>query len=115
MLEKVRLRWNASISQMVRLVDDLLNVSRISRNKLELRKERAELAIVIQAAVETSRSMIDRMGHRLSVTLPPEPLYLDADPTRLAQVFMNLLNNAAKYTDRGGHIRVSASGPHEVV
>ena len=96
------------LKQMVRLVDDLLDVSRITRGKLELRRERVELASVVRDAVEASRPLIDRQGHELTVTLPPGPVLLDADPTRLAQVFLNLLNNAAKYSEPGGHIRLSA-------
>ena len=95
------------LKQMVRLVDDLLDVSRITTGKLELRKERVDLASVLRDAVEASRPLIDRGGHELTVTLPPGPVLLDADPTRLAQVFLNLLNNAAKYSERGGHIRLS--------
>src|SRR5262249_44601080 len=103
------LRWSRQVidrqvQHMARLLDDLLDVSRISYNKLELRKERVELAAVIQMAVETSRPFIDAGGHELTVRLPPEPMYLDADPVRLAQLFSNLLNNAAKYTEAGGHI-----------
>ena len=93
---------------MVRLVDDLLDVSRITRGKIELRKERVELAAVVSSAVEASRPLIEEWGHELTVTLPPEPVYLDADPTRLAQVLLNLLNNAAKYTDQGGRIWLTA-------
>ena len=89
------------MAQMVRLIDDLLDVSRITRGKLELRKERVELASVVQSAVEGSRPLIEASGHRLTVALPPEPVWLDADPTRLAQVFANLLTNAAKYTRQG--------------
>jgi PAS domain S-box-containing protein len=96
------------VGQMARLLDDLLDVSRITRNKLELRKERVALATVLDSAVETSRPVIDGGGHELTVSLPSEPVYLDADPVRLAQVFANLLNNAAKYTDRGGRIRLAA-------
>jgi PAS domain S-box-containing protein len=92
------------LGQLVRLVDDLLDVSRISSNKLRLRKERIELAVAIRNAVETTRPLFEEAGHELTVTLPPEPVYLDADLTRLAQVFINLLNNAAKYTERGGHV-----------
>ncbi len=76
---------------MVRLVDDLLDVSRITRNKLELRRERVTLATVIHSAVETSRPLIEHSGHTFSVTLTPTPVYLDADQVRLAQVFSNLL------------------------
>jgi len=82
---------------MARLVDDLLDVNRISRNALELRIERVELSSVIQAAVETSSPLIERTGHELVVRLPSYPIYLDADVVRLAQIFSNLLNNAAKY------------------
>lgn len=105
------LRWSQEvidrqIRHMTRLLDDLLDVSRISYNKLELRRERVELAASVQSAIETSRPLIDAGRHRLTVTMPPEPLYLDADPVRLAQVFSNLLSNAAKYTEAGGHIHV---------
>src|SRR5207249_2987194 len=96
------------VGHMVRLVDDLLEVSRITRGKIELRKERVELAAVIRSAVEASQPMIDAFKHQLAISLPAEPITLEADPVRLAQVFANLLNNAAKYTDRGGQIRLSA-------
>jgi len=89
---------------LVRLVDDLLEVSRITRGKIELRKRRIDLADVVKHAVETAQPTIDHARHRLHVTAPPEPLMLDADPVRLAQVFTNLLNNAAKYTEQGGDI-----------
>jgi PAS domain S-box-containing protein len=96
------------LGQMVRLVDDLLDISRISRNKLELRKANIPLAAVIDNAVETARPLIDTRGHTLTVRLPAEPVSLDADLTRLAQVFWNLLNNSAKYTDPGGRIELAA-------
>jgi PAS domain S-box-containing protein len=96
------------VGHMVRLVDDLLEVSRITRGKIELRKERVELAAVIRSAVEASQPIIDAGNHQLALSLPAEPISLEADPVRLAQVFANLLNNAAKYTDRGGQIRLSA-------
>ncbi len=92
------------VNHMVRLVDDLLEVSRITRGKIELRKEPVELAAIIRSAVETSKPLIEAAGHRLAITLPPTPLILDADPVRLAQVVANLLNNAAKYTDPDGQI-----------
>jgi signal transduction histidine kinase len=85
----------------------VLDVSRITTGKLKLRMERVELAAVVQSTVETTRPLIDEQGHYLSVRLPPTPILLDADPTRLAQVFSNLLNNAAKYSDQGGHITLS--------
>ena len=96
------------VAHMARLLDDLLDVSRITRGKLELRCERVELAAVVQLALETSRPLIDSAGHQLTVSLPDRPVWLDADPVRLAQVFSNLLNNAAKYTDRGGKIWLTA-------
>jgi PAS domain S-box-containing protein len=96
------------LGHMVRLVDDLLDVSRISRNKIELRRARVRLADVIGSAVETARPLIDAAGHELEIALPAEPIVVDADLTRLSQVFSNLLTNSAKYTERGGHIRVSA-------
>lgn len=92
------------LEQMVRLVDDLLDVSRISRGRLELRREQVPLAKVIHSAIETSRPVIDRMSQNLTVTMPPETIVVDADLVRLAQVFANLLNNSAKYMDRGRHI-----------
>jgi PAS domain S-box-containing protein len=102
--EQARALMERQLAQMVRLVDDLLDVSRITRGKLELRKEQVQLSAAVSSAVETSRPLIDHMGHELTVTLPGQTLIVDADLTRLAQVFSNLLNNSAKYTDRGGHI-----------
>ncbi|OOO01303.1 MAG: Autoinducer 2 sensor kinase/phosphatase LuxQ [Chromatiales bacterium USCg_Taylor] len=96
------------VQQMARLLEDLLDVSRISQNRLKLRKEWVELAAVLGAALETSRPVIEAGGHELTVTLPPEPIHLEGDPVRLAQVFANLLNNAAKYTEEGGRIRLAA-------
>jgi PAS domain S-box-containing protein len=96
------------VQQLTRLVDDLLDVARITGNKLELRKERVELSAVVQAAVETSRPLIESCGQQFVVSAPSQPIHLDADPTRLAQVISNLLNNAAKYTDRGGRIWLTA-------
>jgi CheY-like chemotaxis protein/two-component sensor histidine kinase len=93
---------------MVRLVDDLMDVSRITRGKVELKKERLQLSAVLDSAVETSRPLVEQMGHVLTVGLPEHTVVVDADPTRLAQVFSNLLNNAAKYTDRGGRIWLTA-------
>ena len=92
------------VGQMVRLVDDLLDVSRINRGKIELRKDQVELASAVNHAVEAARTLVQCMEHNLTVTLPPLPIYLNADPTRLAQVLGNLLSNACKFTDKGGRI-----------
>ena len=92
------------LAQMVRLVDDLLDLNRITHDRLELRKNEVELSSVIQSAVEAARPLIDSARHDLRVDLPNQPTYLYADPARLAQVFANLLNNSAKYTKPGGAI-----------
>jgi PAS domain S-box-containing protein len=94
---------------MARLLDDLLDINRLVRNKLELRREILPLAPIIENAIETSRPVIDQARHRLTVEVPAEPIYVDGDPVRLAQVFCNVLNNAAKYTDPGGHILMRAT------
>ena len=96
------------VSQMVRLVDDLLDVSRISRGKIELRKALIELASAIHHAVEAALPQYKSMGHTLTVTLSREPIYINADPTRLAQVLGNLLSNACKYTHKGGQMLLTA-------
>jgi len=95
------------VDQMVRLVDDLLDVSRISRGKIELRKQRIDLASIVKQAVEDTRPLVTSMGHELTVTIPPEPVFLNADRTRLIQVLGNLLNNACKFTDMGGRISLA--------
>jgi PAS domain S-box-containing protein len=97
------------VNHLVRLVDDLLEMSRISRGTLSLQRDRVELAAVVRNAVETSDPLIRAGGHELAVTLPPDPVWLRGDPVRLAQILANLLNNAAKYTDDGGHIALRAS------
>jgi PAS domain S-box-containing protein len=103
------------IHQMTRLVDDLLDVSRITRGKVELRREIVELGTVVENAVEASRPLIEKWGHELTVTVPAQPVRLDADPIRLAQVISNLLNNSAKYTRRGGRIALAAEAPGDQV
>jgi CheY-like chemotaxis protein/two-component sensor histidine kinase len=92
------------VRQMARLIDDLVDVARISSNRFELRKERVDLAVVLRLAVETSGSLLRTGGQAFTVVLPERPLDLDADPIRLAQAVSNLLNNAAKYTGRDGRI-----------
>ena len=96
------------VTHLVRLVDDLLDVSRITRGKIDLKVEQVDVAEVIAAAVETSRPNIEALGHKLTVELPSEPLVVPGDQARLAQVLSNLLNNAAKFTMRGGTIKFSA-------
>ncbi len=97
------------VDYMVRLIDDLMEVSRITRGRIELRKETLDVSGIIAAALETSRPSIESARHQLTVSLPPEPLIVEADPMRLAQVFSNLLNNAVRYTDPGGRISISAA------
>jgi PAS domain S-box-containing protein len=97
------------LQHMSRLLEDLLDVSRIAHDKLQLRRERVELAEVVRTAIETSRPHLDDAGHALTISLPPGVVHLDADPMRLAQVFANLLGNAAKYTRPGGHIELTAA------
>jgi PAS domain S-box-containing protein len=106
-VESMRDLMQRQVDHLVRLVDDLLEVSRITRGKVELRRELVELAAIVAGAVETSRPLIDAAGHQLAVSICPEPLTLDADPVRLGQVIANLLNNAAKYTENGGQIWLS--------
>ena len=96
------------VGQLSRLVDDLLDINRISRGRIELRKERVELEPIIQQAVEAVRGQYRTMNHELTIGMPSRPLYLDADAARLAQVVGNLLNNACKFTDKGGHVWLSA-------
>lgn len=96
------------VEQMARLLDDLLDVSRVSLGQLRMRKQPVDLTEVVRSALETSRPSIAEMGHELSVVLPEEPVFVGADLSRLAQAFLNLLNNAAKYTDRGGRIVLTA-------
>jgi PAS domain S-box-containing protein len=107
-IAQARDMMDRQLGHMVRLIDDLLDISRVSQNKMELRRSRVLLKDVISSAVETARPAIEEAGHEFTISLPPEPIYLDADLTRLAQVFSNLLNNSAKYTERGGRILLAA-------
>jgi PAS domain S-box-containing protein len=115
MAEKSRRMMERQFKQMVRLVDDLLDVSRIATGKLRLHKERVELATVIRDAVEASGPTIDNRGHRLIVSLPPTQIFLDADPVRIVQVFLNLLDNAAKYSEACREIKLTATLDGNVV
>jgi len=105
------------VNNMVRLVDDLLEVSRISRGKIELRKEPVELSAAILSAVETSRPAIEAAHHRFNLDLAPEPLVVNGDFVRIGQVVSNLLNNAARYTDDGGTITLAVrrEGPRALI
>ena len=117
LLEKTRQMMERQVQHMVHLVDDLLDVARISTGKVELRRRPMDLKEVVATAVETSASLVEAGGHALSVDVPPQPLPMDADPTRIAQVVSNLLNNAAKYTPQGGRIalRVWTEGQQAVL
>ena len=96
------------VRQMARLIDDLVDVARITCDRLELRKERVDLAPVLRSAIETSGTLLKAGGQEFTVVLPDAPIWLDADLVRLAQAVSNLLNNAAKYTERGGYVWLSA-------
>ena len=105
--EDIRAMMHRQLTHLVRLIDDLLDVSRISRGKINLNKEAVELSEALQAALEASRPLIESSQHTLSLDLGEEPLWIFADLTRIAQVVSNLLNNAAKYTPTGGRITLS--------
>ena len=106
--QQTREMMERQVHHLVRLVDDLLDVSRVMRGKIELRREPVELATVVARAVETAQPLIEVQGHQLDVSLPPDSLLLDADPVRLAQVVGNLLTNSAKYTEANGRIWLTA-------
>ncbi|HTL31593.1 MAG TPA: response regulator [Kofleriaceae bacterium] len=112
--DSVKVAWardliGRQLKQLVRLVDDLLDVSRITRGKIELKMETVDVAQVVAAAIETSRPNIDAQRHTLSLQLPVEALALRGDFARVAQILSNLVNNAAKYTPKGGRISLSAA------
>jgi CheY-like chemotaxis protein len=107
-IEQARGMMARQLGHLVRLIDDLLDVSRISRNKLDLRRAPHRLGDVVANAVETVRPVIESAGHVLTVSLPETPVWVEADLTRLAQVFANLLTNSARYTHAGGHIWLGA-------
>jgi CheY-like chemotaxis protein/two-component sensor histidine kinase len=103
------------VRQMGQLVDDLLEISRVTRGKVRLQKEVVDVATIVTYAVETSRPIIDSHRHRLSIALPSTPVQVEADPVRMAQVLSNLLNNAAKYTEERGQIRLAVSLEEDTV
>src|SRR4051812_41626539 len=103
------------VSHMARLVDDLLDAARLARGKIELRREPTDLALTFQRVVETVRPLIEERRHHLEVRLLEKPVCLHADPVRLEQMLFNLLTNAAKYTDTGGRIELSAQREGSVV
>ena len=107
-MQSAREMMDRQLRQLVHLVNDLLDVSRITTGKMALKKERVELRGIVQNALEVAGPLIEARKHRLTLRLPPEPIYLSADATRLAQAFLNLLNNAAKFTDAGGSITFTA-------
>lgn len=113
------LHWATSVidrqtEHMMRLVEDLLDFSRVSRGMVALQYDRVDLAAIVQTAVEASRPLIERSRHQLLITPPPEPLYVDGDAARLTQIVANLLDNAAKQMDAGGQIALSAERDGEV-
>ena len=105
-VQKLQSMIERQVTHMVRLVDDLLEVSRITRGKIELHRERLDLSRIVQSAVETSSPFIDGAKHRLTMVVPPEPVIVEGDAVRLNQVVTNLLNNAAKYTPENGQIQL---------
>jgi signal transduction histidine kinase len=116
-VERVRAAMERQVAHLVRLVDDLLEISRITRGIIDVRRGPIELGALLRTALDTTRSMIEAAGHELSVSIPTEPIAIDGDSVRLTQVFANLLTNAAKYTNPGGRIELSARqvGEHAVV
>jgi PAS domain S-box-containing protein len=113
--ERVYGMMERQVNHLVRLVDDLLEISRITRGKIDLRPEDINVATVVRSAIDTSRPLIEAAEHELSVSIPDEPLLVRADPVRLSQVIANLLNNAAKYSPRRGHIWLTVGTQHDQV
>ena len=109
LIEKARATMERQLAQLVRITDDLLDVARITQNKIELQRERIDLRAVLHSAVEATRPLIDAQAHALTVDAPERPIWVDADFTRIAQALSNLLSNAAKYTEPGGRISIAAA------
>ena len=99
----------SQLNQMVRLVDDLLDISRISSGKVQLRKQRVTVKSIVDQALQNSQPHVDAAGHRVSLSLPPSPIHIEGDPMRLAQVVSNLINNACKYSENNGSIEIKAA------
>ena len=114
MVERARATIERQLLHLVRITDDLLDVARITQNRIELKRVRIDLRAVVQSAVEASRPMIDAQGLTLTVDMPEQPLWIEADATRLGQALSNLLNNAAKYTEHGGHVHVSTDAANGI-
>jgi len=104
---RIHAMMDRQLGHLIHLVDDLLDIARITRGKIELKKAPVAVAAIVNTALETSAALIESHGHRLELELDPEPMELEADATRMVQVLSNLLNNAAKYTPRGGRITLS--------
>ena len=109
LVERARATMERQLLHLVRITDDLLDVARITQNKVQLRRERIDLRAVLQSAIEAARPMIDAQAHTLTLHSPEGPIWVDVDFTRIAQAISNLLSNAAKYTEPGGQISVTAS------
>jgi PAS domain S-box-containing protein len=116
-LERQRQVIERQARHLARLVDDLLDVSRVTQGKIALQKELVELTSLVEQAIQICRALVDERGHELTVTLPPEPLWLEADPTRVVQILCNLVNNAARYTESPGRIElgVARAGDEAVI
>jgi signal transduction histidine kinase/ActR/RegA family two-component response regulator len=107
--QRARLTIRRQVTHLSRLIDDLLDLTRISRNKLELQMRPVELATVVHDAIDAVRGEAERAGHRLDILVPAEPVWLTADPDRVVQILTNLLNNAIRYTDSGGTVTIGAA------
>jgi len=107
--EETRMMMEEQVKQVLRLIDDLFEISRFTRGKLELRKTCTDVCAAVRNALDATRPLVAESGHVVEVSLPADPVYVDGDPVRLAQVFTNLVNNACKYTDSGGEITINAS------
>jgi signal transduction histidine kinase/CheY-like chemotaxis protein len=114
-IDKARATIERQLTQLVRITDDLLDVARITQNKVSLRRERIDLRSVLQSAVEATRPLLDAQRHALTLDVPQTSIWVEADAARLAQAFSNLLNNAVKFTEPGGQIRVRAALQKDMV